>query len=390
MNNAYILNPDRTSSPLKKILCTNEEKELQDILERNTQLVPGDLINPEDPRRWICLRRELPIEDPNNGENRWSLDFLFLDQSGVPTFIECKRLLDTRSRREVIGQMFDYAANGTHYFSRDKFLEYLTEEATKQKKSLDELLLEIDPDSGDSIDAYLDLIENNIKEGQLRLVFFMEESPYELRSIVEFLNSQLERTEVIIVEAKQYENADVRFVIPTIWGYTEKARRVKKNTTITSSSAGGRKKWSLEKFLIDLSEKTSESTVRDIHEFYDKAKEIGGFKIRWGSGKRDGSFSIICEEASNKSFLSVYSSGLLAIPFHWMNDSDSAIKLKEIVFSHISENTSLKIDENAKDRWLSIENWTHESSSLVDLLGRIKKEFQQGGGINSESLRSSP
>lgn len=331
----------------------------------------------------------MPIEDPNNGENRWSLDFLFLDQSGIPTFIECKRFLDTRSRREVIGQMFDYAANGTHYFSRDKFLEYLTEEATKRQKNLEDLLLEIDPDSGDSVDAYLDLIENNIKEGQLRLVFFMEESPYELRSIVEFLNSQLERTEVLIVEAKQYQNDDVRFVIPTIWGYTEKARRVKKSTTVTNNSTG-RKKWNLEMFLADLAEKTDESNVQAIHDFYNKAKEIGGFKIRWGSGKRDGSFSIICEEASNKSFLSVYSSGLLAIPFHWMNDSSSAIELRDLVFSFISEKTSLQLDKESKEKWVSMDRWINESSALLELLEQIKKRFQQGSDINSiTSLRDS-
>lgn len=375
MNNAYLLNADRSSTPLRKVFCTNEEKELQDILEKNTQLIPGDLINPESPRRWICLKRELPIEDPNSGENRWSLDFLFLDQSGVPTFIECKRFLDTRSRREVIGQMFDYAANGTHYFSRDKFLEYLTEEATKRGKSLEGLLLEIDPDSGDSIDAYLDLIENNIKEGQLRLIFFMEESPYELRSIVEFLNSQLERTEVLIVEVKQYENKDVRFVVPTIWGYTEKARRIKKNTTVTNSSSG-RKKWNLEMFLSDLAEKTSESNAQGIHNFYIQAKDLGGFKIRWGSGKRDGSFSIICEEASNKSFLSVYSSGILAVPFHWMNDTEAALRMKDIIFSFLAKETSLQIEEEAKEKWISFERWIHEDSALIELLKQIKTEFQ--------------
>jgi len=36
------------------------------------------------------------------------------------------------------------------------------------------------------------------------LIFFMEEAPNELKSIVEFLNSQMERTEVLVVEAKQY------------------------------------------------------------------------------------------------------------------------------------------------------------------------------------------
>jgi hypothetical protein len=33
------------------------------------------------------------------------------DQNAVPTLVEVKRSSDTRIRREVVGQMLDYAAN---------------------------------------------------------------------------------------------------------------------------------------------------------------------------------------------------------------------------------------------------------------------------------------
>jgi hypothetical protein len=36
----------------------------------------------------------------------------------------------------------------------------------------------------------------------MRLVFFLEESPNELRSLVDFMNKQLKDTEVILVEAR--------------------------------------------------------------------------------------------------------------------------------------------------------------------------------------------
>ena len=50
------------------------------------------------------------------GGNRWSLDHLFLDQEGIPTLVEVKRGTDTRIRREVVGQMLDYAANAIVYW----------------------------------------------------------------------------------------------------------------------------------------------------------------------------------------------------------------------------------------------------------------------------------
>lgn len=50
------------------------------------------------------------MPDPGTGQDRWSVDFVFADQDAVPTFVECKRFADTRSRLEVVGQMFEYAA----------------------------------------------------------------------------------------------------------------------------------------------------------------------------------------------------------------------------------------------------------------------------------------
>src|SRR5712675_2118601 len=51
-----------------------------------------------------------------DGAGRWSLDHLFLDQDAIPTLVEVKRSSDTRLRREVVGQMLDYAANAIAYW----------------------------------------------------------------------------------------------------------------------------------------------------------------------------------------------------------------------------------------------------------------------------------
>ena len=39
-----------------------------------------------------------------------------MDQFGVPTLVEVKRSSDTRIRREVVGQLLEYAANGPRYW----------------------------------------------------------------------------------------------------------------------------------------------------------------------------------------------------------------------------------------------------------------------------------
>lgn len=58
----------------------------------------------------------MALPDAEDAGSRWSLDHLFLDQEGIPTLIEVKRSTDTRIRREVVGQMLDYAANAVVYW----------------------------------------------------------------------------------------------------------------------------------------------------------------------------------------------------------------------------------------------------------------------------------
>ncbi len=46
---------------------------------------------PENPRKWLQIKREMDVPDPVTGSSRWSIDFLFVDQDAVLTFVECKR-----------------------------------------------------------------------------------------------------------------------------------------------------------------------------------------------------------------------------------------------------------------------------------------------------------
>jgi hypothetical protein len=101
----------RVHCEVERIACTNEDKELQRLLENNLDLLPGEQINPEEKLRWLLIKREMPVTNPASGEIWWSIDFFLVDQFGIPTLVECKRRNDTRSRREVVGQMLEYAAN---------------------------------------------------------------------------------------------------------------------------------------------------------------------------------------------------------------------------------------------------------------------------------------
>jgi hypothetical protein len=108
----HIVGPTGHARPMTRIRCKDEIHELQDLLHLNPHLLPGDQINPADPRRWLLIKREMPVPNAATGIDFYNIDFLYVDQSAMPTFVECKRYRDTRARREVVGQMMEYAANG--------------------------------------------------------------------------------------------------------------------------------------------------------------------------------------------------------------------------------------------------------------------------------------
>jgi hypothetical protein len=87
------------------------EDDFQKLLADYPNLLAGDQIDRISPRRWLLVAREVAVASEEEGSNRWSLDHLFLDQDAIPTIVEVKRSADTRIRREVVGQMLDYAAN---------------------------------------------------------------------------------------------------------------------------------------------------------------------------------------------------------------------------------------------------------------------------------------
>ncbi len=93
----------------------DSEDLLQSLLAEYPNLLAGNQMSVADPRRWLLISREMPLASEEDGGVRWSVDHLFLDQDAIPTIVEVKRSTDTRIRREVVGQMLDYAANAVVY-----------------------------------------------------------------------------------------------------------------------------------------------------------------------------------------------------------------------------------------------------------------------------------
>src|SRR5439155_16309436 len=92
------------------------EAVLQELIARYPNLLAGDDSDDAAARRWLLLGRESGLPDQQDGAARWAVDHLLLDQDAIPTIVEVKLAQDTRIRREVVGQMLDYAANAVVYW----------------------------------------------------------------------------------------------------------------------------------------------------------------------------------------------------------------------------------------------------------------------------------
>jgi hypothetical protein len=192
------------------------EARLQELLAKYPNLLAGDQIDGDEPRRWLLLDREVSLATEEGGTGRWSVDHLFLDQDAVPTIVEVKRSADTRLRREVVGQVLDYAANAVVYWPLETLRARFEEGRDDPEQDLIDFLDDLSADP----EVFWRKVKTNLQAGKVRLMFVADEIPVELRRIVEFINGQMDPAEVLAVEIKQYVGGDSKVLVPRVMGQT--------------------------------------------------------------------------------------------------------------------------------------------------------------------------
>ncbi|MCB0857330.1 MAG: hypothetical protein KDB57_04315 [Solirubrobacterales bacterium] len=254
------------------------EEILQELLAKYPGLLAGDSAEKES--EWLLIQREIGIAETEDSGARWSLDHLFVDRDAIPTLVEVKRSSDSRIRREVVGQMLDYAANGSAVWSqesiRTSFESGAERDGRDAESELEYFLGEEEPED------FWNRVGANLRLGKLRLVFVADEIPRELRRIIEFLNEQMELTEVIGLEVKQFavEGESATTLMSSVIGRTEAARQVK-----GGSSPRPQVNWSIEDFFGEVSRKMeSEAITRRVMRLHDLLVQAGAsFEMGKGS-----------------------------------------------------------------------------------------------------------
>lgn len=293
MREIFLLKDDRTLLEMKEELYASEDL-LQSLLEDYPELLSGAQINPNSPRRWILIKREMGIPDKEKGSERWAVDHLFLDQEAIPTLVEVKRSTDTRTRREVVAQMLDYAANSVQYWEIEDIIESYQKNCQKKNLNPDECLLNV---LGTSIeqDDFWELVHANLKQGKIRLLFVADIIPPELQRIVEFLNEQMNPAEVLAVEVKQYAGQNLKTLVPRVVGKTMKAVDIK------ASRSGKSIQWTKDLLLEQVRDLKGEDIVGVIERLIMWC-EGKGYYLNYGRGASQSSLQLGYDSGSGKPY----------------------------------------------------------------------------------------
>ncbi|MBY0489934.1 MAG: hypothetical protein K2R93_08865 [Gemmatimonadaceae bacterium] len=305
----FLLNASNELSELEEQAFLSEAS-LQELLARYPALL-GTATDESAPRRWLLVSREVGVPDELDGSSRWSLDHLFLDEYGVPTLIEVKRASDLRIRREVVGQMLDYAANAVAYWPVERVRSEYENRCVRDGVDPSDTLQGTFGEALGGVDAFWQQVKTNLQAGRIRLVFVADRIPRELRRIVEFLNQQMDPAEVLAIELRQYAASGMTTIIPTVIGQTAEAAQRK------GAGSNGATQWTEESFFAALS-RTDSAAIPVARALVDWGMKNHA-RFWWGQGKTAGScFPVIDANGLSYQIFGLWTTGAMEVQFQWL------------------------------------------------------------------------
>ena len=328
----------------------DSERLLQELLAKCPSVLAGDQTDGAA-RKWLFVTREAGIPDADGGTDRWSLDHLFLDRSGVPTLVEVKRSSDTRIRREVVGQMLDYAANAVLYWPLDTIRQRFEESCRSRGGEPD---LEIADfvgvtgaaDHESAVARFWESVETNLRAGKVRLIFAADSIPPELRRIVEFLNEQMNPAEVLAIEIRQYVGTGVRTLVPTV------IRSLKRLTSAAERPAG---QWNRESFIAALRERRGDEAVAVAQAIWDWSPKRCPL-VWWGEGRKDGScFLGISHQGVNYYPFAMWTYGRIQLQFQMLQQRGVQPESINTLIAALKEIPGVHMPDDASNRYPAFE-----------------------------------
>ena len=358
----FVLRDDDGLTELMPVQYADEDF-FQKLIEKHPEILAGDQINPDNPRKWLLVSREMGVPAEQDGGTQWYLDHLFIDQDAIPTFIEVKRSTDTRIRREVVAQMLDYAANAVQYWPIDTIRE------TYGKNINEANTLSAIGITPENEDAFWQSVSVNLRAGRIRLMFVADVIPPSLQRIIEYLNTQMVDTEVLGLEIKQFLSASgMTTLVPHLIGRTTSAVQTKRADS---------RKWDEQSFL-EQAVQLSGKEIAVICEKLLRLFETLGCYIWWGEGKDRGGFVPVYVGKQRHQLCSVYNwykRTLVDIYFQHMKEPFTSIEYRLKLKNSLERIPGVKIPDERIEKRPNFEIGLLSDSKSFDLFAETMAKY---------------
>jgi len=320
------------------------EDHLQGLIAQYPALLSGEQAKTSAPRRWLLIGREVGVPDNESESNRWALDHLFIDQDGIPTLVEVKRSEDTRIRREVVGQMLDYAANAVVYWPIEKIQSQFERTCHAEELDPDDTLEEFLDDK--SPEEFWQQVKTNLLAGRIRLMFVADEIPGELKRVVEFLNGQMDPAEVLALEVPRYSGGGLQTLVPRVVGQTAEAQGRK------AAGTRPRRQWNEESIIEELKQHHGAEIIEVAEKVISWSKEHCS-RITFGSGKNWGSTIpyLCCGDIWYNPF-ALWTDGTIEIKFTQLKlrPPFKSLESRQKLAGHLNEIEGVNIGDDKVDK----------------------------------------
>jgi hypothetical protein len=194
------------------------EDALQQLLATAPDLLPG-----AETGLPLAVAREFPVSSGR-------IDIVGVDVDGEITLCECKLATNPGIRREVIGQLLEYAS----VLQGVALTDFANRFEARHGAALWDAVAGI---AGEGFDreAFGQRVAENLGAGRFRLVVVVDRISDALRETILYLNDHLDRA-VLALELAYLRDGDVEMLLPRVFG-AESAERKRANRAETVADA---------------------------------------------------------------------------------------------------------------------------------------------------------
>lgn len=175
----------------------------------------------------------------------------------------------------------------------------------------------------------------------------------------------MDRSEVLLVEARQYTSEWVKVVNPVLFGYTEAARQVKPQVHVVSGRA--RIKWNQDSFFVDAESRLATAEVARVRGFYE-ACHAG-----WETGVNTGSCNVRLASVSDRSLFSIWSDGRLQFNFGWLDRAEAEVEFSKMLLDDVLIAADFEVPDLEKDSYpvYPKDVWLPRKDELLERLAKL-------------------